>query len=284
MKRATLWLLAALSLSGCAFPFRVGASPGQVLLVALQTTSALKTAHADYTRTQAYQLPVDYPWPPATLALPPHTFKVDLSGTGEVAFPDRFHYKISVRVGPNFHTEVELVSIQGIAYEQDGVHVDFGGTVTPTWSKHQNPQNLLPVDPFKTLQSLGSTLTPRDLGDTTIGGVRVHHYAMEMDKDKLIAEEASALVDPSLRSALQDAIHKGTFHVEVWIGLDDHLIHRISTDESRNETIALDKAQTNSALPPGVSGQGMLAISDKIVLTFHDFNSSVTITTPPNVR
>lgn len=284
MKRATLWLLAALSLSGCAFPFRVGASPGQVLSVALQTTSALKSAHADYTRTQAYKLPVDYAWPPATLGLPPHTFKVDLSGTGEVAFPDRFHYKISVRVGPNFHTEMELVSIEGIAYEQDGVHVDFGGTVTPTWSKHQNPQNLLPVDPFKTLQSLRSTLTPRDLGDTTIGGVRVHHYATEMDKAKLLAEETSALTDPSLRSALQDAIQKGTFHVEVWIGVDDHLVHRISTDETRNETVALDNAQTNSALPPGVSDQGMLAISDQIVLNFHDFNSPVTITTPPNVR
>lgn len=284
MKRATLWLLAALSLTGCAFPFRVTASPGQVLSVALQTMAALKTAHADYTRTQAYQLPVDYPWPPATLGLPPHTFKVDLSGTGEVAFPDRFHYKISVRVGPNIHTEMELVSIQGIAYEQDGVHVDFGGTVTPTWSKHQNPQNLLPVDPFKTLQSLRSTLTPRDVGDTTIGGVGVHHYAMEMDKAKLLAEETPALTDPSLRSALQDAIQKGTFHVEVWIGLDDHLIHRISTHKSRNETIALDRAQTNSALLPGVSDQGMLAISDQIVLNFHDFNSPVTITTPPNVR
>src|SRR5690349_10108923 len=107
MKRATLWLLAALSLSGCAFPFRLAASPGQVLSVALQATSALKTAHADYTRTQTYQLPVDYPWPPASLGLPPHTYKIDLSGTGEAAFPDRFHYKISASLGPDFHTEME---------------------------------------------------------------------------------------------------------------------------------------------------------------------------------
>jgi hypothetical protein len=284
MKRATLWLVAALSLSGCAFPFRAATSPGNVLSVALQTMTALKTAHADYTRTQTYQLPVDYPWPPATLGLPPHTFKMDLSGTGELAFPDRYHYKITVRVGPTFHTEMELISVQGIAYEQDGVHVDFGGTVTPTWSKQTNPQNLLPVDPFKTLQSLRGALTPRDLGDTTIAGVRVHHYAMEMDKAKLTAEETSALADPGLRSALQDAIKKGTFHVELWIGLDDHLIRRISTDMSRNETIALDKAQTNSALPPGVSDQGILSIRDQIILNFHDFNSPVTITTPTNVR
>src|SRR5712692_201485 len=255
MKRATLWLLVTLSLGGCAFPFRAANSPGQVVSVALQAMAALKTAHADYTRTQTYHLPVDYPWPPATLGMPPHTYKLDLSGTGEVAFPDRFHYIITVRIGPTFHTGMELISVQGIAYEQDGVHVDFGGKVTPTWTK-KDPQNLLPVDPFKMLQSLRSTLTPQDLGDTTIGGIRVHHYAMEMDKAKLVAQETSVLADPSLRSALQDAVQKGTFHVEVWIGVDDHRLRRISTNEARNETIALYGAETNSALPPGSSDQG----------------------------
>jgi len=282
MKRATVWLLAALCLAGCASPFRAAASPGNDLSVALQAMSALKTAHADYTRTQTYNLPIDYPWTPATFGMPPHTYKLDLSGTGEVAFPDRIHYTITWRLGPSFHYRVELISIQGVAYEQNGVHVDFGGKVTPTWSK-QNPQDLLLVDPFKTLQSLRDTLPPRDLGDTSIGGVRVHHYAMEMDPAKLIAVETSALADPSLRSALQDAIQKGTFHVEVWIGVDDHLIRRISTNKTRNETIALLKA-TGTALPAGPSDQGIVAFSDLIVLNFHDFNSPVTIATPPNVR
>ena len=283
MKRATVWLLAALCAASCASPLRAAASLGDVVSAALHATSALKTAHADYTRAQTYLLPVDYPGPPATLGMPPHTYKLDLSGTGEVVFPDRFHYMITVRLGPNFHTEMELISVQGIAYEQDGVHIDFGGKVTPTWSK-RDPQNLLPVDPFKTLQSLRGTLTPQDLGDTTIGGVRVHHYAMEMDKAKLIAQESPALADPGLRSALQDAIQKGTFHVEVWIGIDDHLIRRISSNETRNETVALHQAETNSALAAGASGQGIVAVSDQVVLNFHDFNSLVTITTPPNVR
>jgi hypothetical protein len=217
--------------------------------------------------------------------MPPQTYKVDASGTGEVAFPDRYHYMITVRLGPSFHMEMELISVQGITYEQDGVHVDIvSGATTPTWSKPKNPQNLLPVDPFKTLQSLRGTVSPRDLGDTTIAGVRVHHYAMEMDQAKLIAEETSALADPNLRSALQDAIQKGTFHVEVWIGVDDHLIRRIRTDEARKETIALQSAQTNSALPPGASDQGIVTIGDQIVFNLQDFNSPVTITTPPNVR
>jgi len=283
MKRATVWLLAALCLGGCASPARAADSPSQVLSVALQTMSALKTAYADYTRAQVYHFPVDYPWPPATLGMPPHTYSLDLSGTGEVAFPDRFQYMITVRLGPNFQSEVELMSVQGIIYEQDGAHLDFGGSVTPTWSKPKNTQNLLPVDPFKTLQRLRGTLAPRDLGDTTIAGVRVHHYAMEMDPVKLIAEEATALADPSLRPALQDAIQKGTFNVEVWIGVDDHLIRRISTVEARRDTIALHNAETNSAAPPGASDQGIVAISDRIVLNFHDFNSLVTIK-PPNLR
>ena len=283
MKRATTWVLAALCLAGCASPFRVAASQGQVVSAALQATSALKTAHVDYTRALNYHLPVDYPSPPAGLGMPAHTYKLDLSGTGEVVFPDRYHYMITARLGPNFHYQMELISVQGVAYEQDGVHVDFGGTVTPTWTK-KDPQNLLPVDPFKMLESLRSTLTPQDLGDTTIGGIRVHHYAMEMDKAKLVAQETSVLADPSLRSALQDAVQKGTFHVEVWIGVDDHRIRRISTNEARNETIALYGAETNSALPPGSSDQGVVAMSDQIVLNFHDFNSPVTITQPPNVR
>jgi len=106
---------------------------------------------------------------------------------------------------------------------------------------------------------------------------------MEMDPVKLIAEEAMALADPSLRPALQDAILKGTFNVEVWIGVDDHLIRRISTVEARRDTIALHNAETNSAAPPGASDQGIVAISDRIVLNFHDFNSLVTIK-PPNLR
>jgi len=179
MKRATIWVLAALCLAGCASPFRAVASPGNDLSAALQAMSGLKTAHADYTRAQTYPLPVDYPWPPATLGMPPHTYKLDLSGTGEVVFPDRFHYTITARLGPSFHYGGELIFIQGVAYEQDGVHVDFGGTVTPTWSKRTNAQNLLPVDPFLTLQRLKDTLTPRDLGDTTIAGVRVHRYSIE---------------------------------------------------------------------------------------------------------
>jgi hypothetical protein len=285
MKRAAIWLLIALCLGGCATPFRAADSPGQVLSVALQAMSALKTAHADYARALTYHLPVGYPWPPPALGMPPHTYKLDASGTGEVAFPDRFHYMITVHLGPTLHTEMELISVQGITYEQDGVHVDIvSGATTPTWSKPKNPQNLLPVDPFKTLQSLSGTLAPRDLGDTTIAGVRVHHYAMEMDQAKLIAEETSALTDPSLRSALQDAIQKGTFHVEVWIGVDDHLIRRISTAEARKETMALQGAVTNSALPAGASDQGIIDIGDQIVLNLHDFNSPVTITTPPNVR
>jgi len=284
MKRATVGLLIAISLGACASPLLAGDSPVQVLSVALQAMSALKTAHVDYTRAETYHLPVDYPWPPVTLGMPPHTYKLDASGTGEVAFPDGFHYMITVRLGPSFHTGMELISLQGITYEQNGVHVDLvSGNTTPTWSK-QDAHNLLPVDPFKTLQSLKGTLAPRDLGDTAIAGVRVHHYAMEMDQAKLIAEETSALADPSLRSALQRVIQNGTFHVEVWIGVEDHLIRRISTDEARTETIALHNAETNSALPPGASDQGILAISDQIVLNLHDFNSPVTITTPPNVR
>ena len=283
MKRATWWLLAALVLAGCASPLRGTASPGQLVAQSVQATSTAKTAHVDYTRTRTYVLPVDYPWPPATLGMPPHTYKLDLTGSGDLAFPDRFHYMVTLRLGPNFHTQIELISIQGVAYEQDGVHVDFGGTVTPTWSK-RNPQNLLPVDPFQTLQSLKDTLPPRDLGDMTIGGTRVHHYAMDMDPTKLVARETATLADPSLQPALQDAIGQGTFHVEVWIGTDDHLIRRISALEKRSETIALLRAEGNLGPTPTASNQGVVAMSDQFVLNLHDFNRPVAITVPLNVR
>ena len=285
MKRATTWLLAALCLGGCASPFPAANSPAQVLGAALRAMSALRTAHADYTRTRTYHLPADYAWPPAALGMPPHVFQVDLAGTGEVAFPDRFHYLITVRLGPNFHTQMDLISVQGVTYEQDGVHIDLGsGATTPTWSKPKDPQSLLPVDPFRILQSLRDTLAPQDLGDTSLAGVRVHHYALAMDPAKLTAQETASLKDPILRSALQDAIHKGAFEVEVWIGVDDHLIRRIGTDETRTETIALQKATATSPLPPGAPDQGMVAMRDQIVLNLHNFNTPVTITTPPNVR
>ena len=282
MKRPTWWLLAALVLAGCASPLRATASPAQVVAQALTATSTAKTAHADYTRTRTYILPVDYPWPPATLGMPPHTYQLDLTGSGDAVFPDRFHYTVTLKLGPSFHIVEELISVAGVAYEQDGVHIDFGGGVTPTWSK-RNPQNLLPVDPFKTLQSLKDTLPPRDLGDTTIGGARVHHYAMDMDPAKLVAEETAALADPSLQPALQDAILHGSFYVELWIGTDDHRIRRISTLEKRNEAIALLRAEGNLPLTPTASNQGVVAMSDQFVLNLQDFNKPVTITVPAHV-
>ena len=283
MKGIIFGLVVALGLTACGTPRAASAAPTEVVSTALQATSVLKTAQADYTWAVTNKFPVDYPLTMHVAGMPPHTLQVEGTGTGEVVFPDRYRYRTTLRQG-SFESRVEIVSIKGIAYEQDSASVDLStGKATQTWSM-RDPQGVLAVDPFKMLQRLQGAAAVRDLGDTSLAGVAVHHYAIEIDQAKLIAEETAALTDVSLRPSLQDAMEKGRVQLEVWIGVDNNLIRRIRMDATRIETVALHNGLTHTRLPPGASDQGTVSHSDQIVLSLHDFDSRLTIAQPSPVR
>ena len=85
---------------------------------------------------------------------------------------------------------------------------------------------------------------------------------------------------PSLQSAIGDAVRNETFGVQVWIGVDDHLIRRISEQIDVKETAALLNAESQLPAPPAAESQQIVESRSSIALTFHDFNSAVTVTAP----
>jgi hypothetical protein len=221
--------------------------------------------------------------------MPANTLNLHLSGVGEVQFPDRFHYTITILDLPSPEVnplavpgpQTQLIRIQGVTYVSNAAHgqPEFGAASLPLWVKSHHPGNWLPVDPFTTLQDLQHTLPPDDLGDTTIGGVRVRHYGMEEDKAALLADETTRVTDPTLQSAIRDSVQSETFHIEVWIDVDDNLIRRISVDSSVTETIALLQADLSLPAVPVLSQQ-TTEIKGGFVLNLHDFNRPVTISAP----
>jgi hypothetical protein len=249
--------------------------------------ATLRSARADYIRNLWQRYPDGYPL--QVPGMPANTVKVQLSGVGEVQFPDRFHYTITIlglpypKASPSSSIvpQTQLIRIGGVTYVSNAAHgqTEFGAASIPLWVKSHHPGNWLPVDPFATLKDLQRTLAPRDLGDTTVGGVRVHHYAMEEDKAAVLAEEKARVPDPDLQSAIWDSVQSETFHIEVWIDVDDHLIRRISEDTSIQKTIALLQAELALPALPSMS-QLTTEIKGGFVLNLHDFNSPITIRTP----
>jgi len=278
--------LAWLSLCSCSSPFASASSPAQNLKLAIQAMSVLKSARADYVRNLWQRYPTGYP---QLTGVTGGTLDVHLSGVGEVQFPDRFYYTITLLGLPSSTAgpataptpKTQLIRIQGVTYVSNALHgrPEFGAASIPLWVRSRRSGNLLPVDPFETLKDLERTLAPRDLGDVTIGGVRVHHLGMEADKALLLADLKTRITDPNLESAIRDSVQSETFHIEVWIDADDHLIRRISEDTSVNETIALLQAQLKLPALSSLSQQ-TTEIRGGFVLNLHDFNSPVTITAP----
>lgn len=200
-------------------------------------------------------------------AATPRPFTVKIKGNGASQLPDRFRLAGTVGTG-GISIDTEVIGISGTLYVKD--------PQTSVWKTLDqlgvsiDASTFTRLDPDFSVHSLDAAKSVKDLGDTTLGDTRVHHYQVELDPAKLKAELTShpLFKDAQAQEQLQkyiDDLSKGTSRVEVWIGVSDDLVRRQVLDFKQGTVDA-------SAL-----------VSDltlHVQLDLHDYNSKVDVSAP----
>jgi hypothetical protein len=276
MKRILASLLMTVALAACASPLAKSETPQQALSGAAQRSSQLHSAKFDLQGN-------------VTMTFPPEmaqklgqnggagSFSLDMTGTGEAQFPDRYHATINAKLA-GISVATEVIVANGKAYVKN--------PVSGTWQVSAQAGitgQLSQPDPLSYDQLLRNVKSIKDLGDTTLNGTTVHHYQLTPDKDKLIASlDKAAVKNPQAIAAIKQVLDSGTMTVEVWFGKDDHLVRRVSTDA--DYTIDLNQLmgslgsspKPGSQLPTGAT----VHATAHVVINYHDFDAPVTISIP----
>ena len=277
MKRLLASLVMVAALAACGAPLAKSETPQQALAAAAQRASQLKSAKFDFNGGVTMTFP-------AALAQSlgqsssNGTLVVNLSGSGEAQFPDRYHAGLNAKM-TGFSVATEVIVANGQAYVKN--------PITNKWqasSASGGLDQLGQPDPLSYDQLLKNVQSIKDLGDTSLNGTAVHHYQLTPDKAKLLASlNKSGAKNAQALAAMKQVLDSGTMTVEVWFGKDDHLARRLSTDASYaidlNQLLgALGSAATPSrALPAGST----IHATARVAINYHDFDAPVTISIPP---
>jgi hypothetical protein len=277
MKRALAALLTMLALAACASPLAKAETPQQALDAAAQRAGQLKSAKFDLAGNVKMTFPAALGKQLGQSGAAAGSIALDMSGTGEAQFPDRYHALINAKIS-GLSLTTEVVVANGTAYVKNPLNgkwqASASGGITGQFSQ---------PDPLSYEQLLKNVKSIKDLGDTTVNSTAVHHYQLIPDKDKLIAALDKATVkNPQALAAIKQVLDSGTMTVEVWFGKDDHLLRRISTDAD----YTIDLSQLLGSLGASTSGGSQLPSGSTIhatahmVLNYHDFDAPVTISIP----
>jgi hypothetical protein len=278
MKRVLAALLTMLALAACASPLAKAESPQQALDAAAQRAGQLKSAKFDLAGNVKMTFPAELGKKLGQSGAAAGSIALDMTGTGEAQFPDRYHAVINAKMS-GLSLATEVVVANGKAYVKNPLSGKWQVSAQSTAITGQLSQ----PDPLSYEQLLKNVKSIKDLGDTTINGTAVHHYQLIPDKDKLIAAlDQAAVKNPQALAAIKQVLDSGTMTVEVWFGKDDHLVRRVSTDAD----YTIDLSQLLGSLGAGqMSGSQVPAGSSirataYVVINYHDFDAPVTISIP----
>ena len=202
----------------------------------------------------------------------PRQFSLSIRGKGASQLPDRLRVDVTASV-LGISVDTELIRVGDAIYVKNPVSGAW--TTLDQLGFGLDASTVSQLDPSSALAFLDSAKSAKDLGDTTLDGVRVHHYRVELDDDKLRQQATSKPIfkDPKVQDLVRqyaDSVGKAAYTLEVWIGTSDDLLRRELIDVTVN--------------PAGsTSGAPALPFSDlKVhgVINFHDFNGKVTIEAP----
>jgi len=278
MRRVLAALLTMLALAACASPLAKAETPQQALDAAAQRAGQLKSAKFDLEGNVKMTFPAALGAQLGQSGATAGSISLDMTGTGEAQFPDRYHAVINVKMS-GLSLATEVVVANGKAYVKNPLSGKW--QVSPQ-SGGISGQFTQP-DPLSYEQLLKNVKSIKDLGDTTLNGTAVHHYQLIPDKDKLLAAlDKAAVKNPQALAAIKQVLDSGTMTVEVWFGKDDHLVRRVSTDA--DYTIDLSQLmgslgaapKSGSPLPAGST----IHATAHIVINYHDFDAPVTISIP----
>lgn len=274
MKHSLAALLAVAVLSGCGAAQQAVETPQQVVSAASNNMARLHSAKFDMTATVLEQFPPALAQSLGAQGAALANLSIDLSAKGSARFPNQESMAMTVKTG-SVTINTAMVFTGGKIYLKDPQSGNFaevpGANAFLQFSNQSDPLSGTTI--LKTAQSI------KDLGDTTVNGVAVHHYQIVPDKSKLAEQGSTSQARELMRSTLQN----GTIVVEAWIGKDDHLLHRLKQDT--DATVDLNQAMqaTGQPLPPGVSlpsGATAHAVVNATI-DYHDFNAPVTVSVPP---
>jgi len=267
-----------LALTACASPLAKTETPQQALSSAAQRASQLHSAKFDLQGNVKMTFPAQMGQMFGQSGAAAGSISLDLTGSGEAQFPDRYHAVINAKMS-GLSVATEVIVANGKAYVKNPLSNKWqvspqSGGITGQFSQ---------PDPLSYDQLLMNVKSIKDLGDTTLNGTAVHHYRLTPDKDKLIASlDKAAVKNPQALAAIKQVLDSGTMTVEVWFGKDDHLVRRVSTDA--DYTIDLNQLMgslgsspaSGSPLPAGSS----IHATAHVVISYHDFDAPVTISIP----
>ena len=274
MKRLLAATCAAVVLSACGAAAQLTAqTPQQVVSTASDRMAKLQSAKFDLTATILEQFPTSFTdqLGPAGAALA--NLSIDMSGKGEAKFPDKASMSLQVKTG-GITASTDMVFAGGKIYIKD--------PTSGNWTQPAGAQGVSQftnqADPLSGAAILKTAQSIKDLGDTTLNGSAVHHYQIVPDKSKVADQASTQQAKDLVRSMLEN----GSILLEVWIGKDDHLLHRMKNDT--DATIDLKKVMEASGqqLPPGFPLPAGATVHTVVHATidYRDFNAPVTVSVP----
>jgi hypothetical protein len=273
MKRILAATCAAVMLSACGAVAQVSETPQQVVSTASDKMGQLQSAKFDLTATVLEQFPTAFTdqLGPAGAALA--NLSIDMSGKGEAKFPDKASMSLQVKSG-SMTISTDMVFAGGKIYIKDPT----SGNWTQPASAQGVSQFTNQADPLSGAAILKTAQSIKDLGDTSLNGSAVHHYQIVPDKNKVADQASTQQAKDLVRSMLEN----GSIQLEVWIGKDDHLLHRMKNDT--DATIDLKKVMDASGqqLPPGFPLPAGATVHTVVHATidYRDFNAPVTVSVP----
>jgi len=273
MRRLLAATGAVVMLSACGGVAQLSETPQQVVSTAADKMTQLHTAKFDVTATILEQFPAAFTdqLGPAGASLA--NFSIDMSGKGDAKFPDTASMSLQVKTG-GISVSTDMVIAGGKIYIKDPT----SGSWTQPASAQSFSQFTNQSDPLASAAILKTAQSVKDLGDTTLNGSAVHHYQIVPDKNK-VADQAST---QEAKDLVRSMLENGTIQLEVWIGKDDHLLHRMKNDTDATIDLGKVMAASGQQLPPGFPIPAGATVHTVVHATidYHDFNAPVTVTVP----
>lgn len=210
------------------------------------------------------------------------TTTVDLKISGAAQRPDQLQATATAKIG-GVTINTEAVALNGTLY--------YKNPFTGKWEVHkrgnagasENDKNKLS---YQAILDTAKSLT--EVGDaTTINGVNVDHYRVVPDLAKLFAQISAGGESNNAQASamIQEILKNASLTADVWTGIDDHLIHRLSYDA--DVTVDLHQLAMTAGDEAGANAQGLTLpagsiahLTAHVVIDAHDFNSKVTIQAP----
>ncbi len=273
MRRMLAATGAVVMLAACGGVAQVSETPQQAVSTAADKMSQLHTAKFDVTATILEQFPAAFTDQLGAAGASLANFSIDMSGKGDAKFPDTASMSLQVKTG-GISVSTDLVLAGGKIYIKDPT----SGSWTQPASAQSFSQFTNQSDPLASAAILKTAQSVKDLGDTTLNGSAVHHYQIVPDKNK-VADQAST---QEAKDLVRSMLENGTIQLEVWIGKDDHLLHRMKNDTDATVDLGKVMAASGQQLPPGFPMPAGATVHTVVHATidYHDFNAPVTVTVP----